>query len=120
MLCRVLILLAWGVIALDAWASDPISEVYPAAANSGCLKCHAGIELIREAGSEMMDQIMDQGQAAGDPAGCVVCHGGDPSITEDKDAAHAGDFFPPRPVRGSTNRPAASAIKTTCGSSGRA
>ena len=29
----------------------------------------------------------------GDPAGCVVCHNGDPSETEDKAIAHGGSFF---------------------------
>ena len=32
----------------------------------------------------------------GDPAGCVVCHGGDPEATE-KEAAHGGEAFYPDP-----------------------
>ena len=55
------------------------------------MKCHAGIELIREPESEMMQQIMAKGEAMGDPAGCVVCHKGDPNETEDKTVAHGGD-----------------------------
>lgn len=42
----------------------------------------------------MLQQIMTLGREQGDPAGCIVCHGGDPSITDDKTAAHGGDFYP--------------------------
>lgn len=82
------------------FGADPITEHFPNAINSGCMKCHAGIELIREADSEMMRQIMARGEAMGDPAGCVVCHGGDPTETEDKAVAHGGgkvDGFYPAP-----------------------
>jgi hypothetical protein len=37
----------------------------------------------------MMRQIVAAGEAMGDPAGCVVCHGGDPGASE-KEAAHQG------------------------------
>ncbi|MCC7475918.1 MAG: cytochrome C [Pirellulales bacterium] len=74
--------------------ADPITEHFPEAASSGCLKCHSGIELIREPGSEMLRQIMERGKALGDPAGCVVCHGGDAKVTTDKAAAHGGTFYP--------------------------
>lgn len=78
--------------------ADPITDHFPEAAKSGCMKCHSGIELIREPDSQMMQQIMQRGEALGDPAGCVVCHGGDPGETEDKVAAHGGpdaaDFYP--------------------------
>ncbi|TWT52491.1 hypothetical protein Pla22_01150 [Rubripirellula amarantea] len=57
------------------------------------MACHADIELIREADSEMMKQIMVMGPTMGDPAGCVVCHNGDPTEREDKDKAHGGDNF---------------------------
>lgn len=76
--------------------SDPVTsgpslvEHYPKAAGSGCMACHAGIEMIREPGAEMLQQIMGRGESLGDPAGCVVCHGGDASETKDKDVAHAG------------------------------
>ena len=63
---------------------------FPVAAESGCMQCHSGIEPIREPGSEMLRQIMERGGQLGDPAGCVVCHGGDASVTDDKDQAHAG------------------------------
>jgi len=60
---------------------------------SGCLRCHAGIEPIREEGSEMMQEILEWGASDGDPAGCIVCHGGDPKA-EDKRSAHGGAFYP--------------------------
>ncbi|TWU17826.1 hypothetical protein Pla144_50730 [Bythopirellula polymerisocia] len=47
------------LVASQAMAGDPISEVYPEAANSGCMKCHAGIELTREPGSQMLDEYYD-------------------------------------------------------------
>ena len=46
------------------------------------MACHGGIELIREPQSDMMQQIITQGAAEGDPAGCVVCHNGDPKRNE--------------------------------------
>ena len=63
---------------------------------SGCLTCHQGIEPIREPDSGMMQQIMAMGRGLGDPAGCVVCHRGDPSATV-KDDAHQGTAFYPDP-----------------------
>ena len=60
---------------------------------SGCLKCHDGIESIREHGSKMLEEILERGAADGNPAGCIVCHGGDPRATE-KEAAHGGAFYP--------------------------
>ncbi len=75
-------------LAVPASAGDRLIDAHPEAAASGCMKCHAGIELIREAGSEMLGSILERGAALGDPAGCVVCHGGDPAAT-DKAAAHA-------------------------------
>ena len=59
---------------------------------SGCLECHQGIEPIREDGSEMLGEILALGEAKGDPAGCVVCHGGDPAA-EEKEAGHQGKAF---------------------------
>ena len=63
---------------------------------SGCTACHEGIEPIREKGSKMLADILDEGRSSGDPAGCVVCHGGDPKATE-KEAAHKGPEFYPDP-----------------------
>lgn len=59
---------------------------------TGCLRCHAGIESIREPESEMMKEILALGESRGDPDGCIVCHGGDPKATE-KEAAHGGKAF---------------------------
>lgn len=86
-------------IAAKAHTSGPsLVEHYPKAANSGCMACHAGIEMIREPGAEMLKQIMARGETLGDPAGCVICHGGDASETKDKEVAHAGGpiggFYP--------------------------
>lgn len=70
---------------------EPVSK--PA---SGCMACHEGVEPIREKGSKMLAEILDEGRSSGDPAGCVVCHGGDPAATE-KEAAHKGPEFYPDP-----------------------
>ena len=59
---------------------------------STCVKCHNGIEWIREPDTGMMRQILALGDGRGDPAGCVVCHGGDPKATT-AEAAHAGSEF---------------------------
>ena len=67
---------------------------FPAAAASGCMTCHGDLELIRESDSEMMNQVMALGPSMGDPAGCVVCHGGDPTETVDASIAHGGEFYP--------------------------
>lgn len=72
---------------------DRLVDHFPEAARSGCIACHGGIEPIREIGSEMLHQIMTRGEAAGDPAGCVVCHNGDPTETKDKAIAHGGENF---------------------------
>lgn len=62
----------------------------------GCQECHNGIESIRDQNSEMMQEIFIQGQKLGDPAGCIVCHGGDSHATTKKDA-HKGKAFYPDP-----------------------
>jgi hypothetical protein len=89
-----IVLFVCGTIVAQIRAANPITDTFPDAAQSGCMKCHAGIELIREPGSEMLEQIMARGREQGDPAGCIVCHGGNPTITDDKDAAHGGTFYP--------------------------
>ncbi len=55
-----------------------------------CLACHGGIEPTRPLDSGMMNQILAQGAALGDPNGCVVCHGGTPAETTNKQKAHSG------------------------------
>ncbi len=57
------------------------------------MACHGDIELIRAPESQMMQQIIARGEGVGDPAGCVVCHGGDPNEKIDKAIAHGGDFY---------------------------
>jgi len=64
--------------------------------SSGCLVCHEGIEWIRAPDSGMMREILRWGQSLGDPAGCVVCHGGDPKAREASNA-HGGEHFYPDP-----------------------
>ena len=41
----------------------------------------------------MMRAIVAAGRARGDPAGCVVCHGGD-AAERTQEQAHGGSFFP--------------------------
>lgn len=89
--CQLLLLLPLWITA--ATAADRLVDHFPQAADSGCMKCHGEIELIRQADSPMMQQIMELGPSLNDPAGCVVCHGGDPTQTEDKHKAHGGDFY---------------------------
>lgn len=55
-----------------------------------CLACHQGIEPTRPLDSKMMQQILKMGAELGDPNGCVVCHGGNPNETVNKDKAHSG------------------------------
>lgn len=86
-----LLLTSWS--AVSAAPPQKLVEAFPKAAESGCMKCHSGIELIREADSGMMQQIMARGEEMGDPAGCVVCHGGDPNETVDAAKAHSGGEF---------------------------
>lgn len=59
------------------------------ASELGCTSCHEGIEAIREEGSVMLATIEGMGAGQGDPGGCVVCHGGNPTATT-ADAAHQG------------------------------
>ncbi|MFH1882940.1 MAG: cytochrome C [Planctomycetota bacterium] len=60
----------------------------------GCLECHNGIEPIRDPNSEMMQEIFIQGQRLGDPAGCVVCHGGNSEATTEEDAHKGKNYYP--------------------------
>lgn len=59
------------------------------AADSGCISCHNGIEDIRDENSTMMIMIKSISASHGDPDGCVLCHGGDPTATA-ADKAHTG------------------------------
>ncbi|MEN8146201.1 MAG: multiheme c-type cytochrome [Campylobacterota bacterium] len=58
-------------------------------ANS-CLKCHEGIEDIRDPASKMMEEIYKVAEKAGHKGNdCIVCHGGNP-MTMVKERAHKG------------------------------
>ena len=91
------LLMIWSSAASLGFAQQRLIDHFPQAAESGCMACHGEIEPIREIGSEMLNQIMQRGQAAGDPAGCIVCHNGDPTETKDKTLAHGGEDFYPDP-----------------------
>jgi hypothetical protein len=54
-----------------------------------CVKCHQGIESIRDPKSDMMKQIVAMGKGMGDSGGCVVCHGGNPKAGTAEEA-HKG------------------------------
>ena len=56
-------------------------------AAEGCLSCHEGIEKFTD--GPMIEQIEELGADYGDPAGCVICHGGTPDATT-AEAAHQG------------------------------
>lgn len=61
---------------------------YPAP-HEYCLSCHHGIAPIREHSSDMMKEIYALGEKAGDPNGCIVCHGGNPAASKPS-LAHKG------------------------------
>ena len=82
---KIIALLALMLIAGTAFA---VAQISPSG-KKGCLACHDGIEDIRDDAAGMMLQIKAIGTAAGDPEGCVVCHGGDPTGTT-VEAAHKG------------------------------
>ena len=57
---------------------------------NNCLKCHAGIEHIREPQTGMAKAIAKKAAEAGyTKNSCIICHGGNPK-TMDKKAAHSG------------------------------
>ncbi len=74
----------------------------PEIAQSGCTasSCHEGIASIRDQSSGMMQQILERGREAGDPEGCIVCHGGDPAAAT-AEAAH----YSAKAAHGSAARP---------------
>jgi len=57
---------------------------------NNCLKCHNGIEDIRDPHSKMMKEIFQVAKQAGYPDNsCIVCHGGNPKALT-KEEAHKG------------------------------
>ena len=85
------------------------------APKKACLTCHDGVEPFTAHDTQMAQQIYALGATVGDPNGCVVCHGGNPKITDTEKKAHSGapkgnllDFFTPTPG-------GLSVIDKTCG-----
>jgi len=94
------------IIDQDIYSIDSIGK-YPAEGQH-CLTCHGEIEPTRPHSSKMMQGIYALGRKVGDPNGCVVCHGGDPTETINQTKAHSGapkgnaqSFY--TPVPGSLN-----------------
>ncbi len=85
----ILVVLLAMMIATVASAAGPENSPNQQGDREGCLACHDGIEDIREPDSMMMQQIQAMGE-------CTACHGGNPAVTDDKDAAHGpeGEFYP--------------------------
>jgi len=96
------------------------SGVFANTQQSGCLTCHQGIEDIISA-PVMMTMIKAKGQPFGDPAGCIVCHGGDPKATT-KEEAHQGTLEAMKAAKGPqtfyTNPGSLWINQFTCGQSG--
>ncbi|MGB5762358.1 MAG: hypothetical protein WBM58_07385 [Sedimenticolaceae bacterium] len=82
------ILTALAILLIAGVTHAAVTKTAPSD-KQGCLSCHDGIEDIRDDASVMMLQIKAIGAANGDPAGCVVCHGGDPKGTS-IETAHKG------------------------------
>lgn len=92
-----------------------ISEQRFPAENKYCLTCHQGIEPARPLQSKMMQEILAKGEKMGDPNGCVVCHGGNPSETRRKELAHSG-VPQGSPLKAFTPVPSALQVnENTCG-----
>ncbi len=75
----------------DTRSSVRKASVKGVANRSGCRApgCHEHLSEIRPPESEMMQGIREIGITLGDPEGCIVCHGGDPSA-ETLSEAHRG------------------------------
>jgi hypothetical protein len=59
-------------------------------ASNSCVKCHEGIEAIRDPSSKMMQEIYAVAEKAGHGDNdCIVCHGGNPKSMV-KERAHRG------------------------------
>ena len=83
--------IAGSTMMLSAAMHEKGSTMVPKSVSGGdsCVKCHQGIESIRDPKSDMMKQIVAMGKGMGDSGGCVVCHGGDPKAGT-AEAAHKG------------------------------
>ena len=67
-----------GSALFGATHSANTAEMKSVEGGDSCIKCHKGIESIRDKDSDMMKQIVAMSEGLGDTAGCVVCHGGNP------------------------------------------
>ncbi|WP_292660482.1 cytochrome C [Nitratifractor sp.] len=83
--------IAGTTMMLSAAMHEKGSTVVPKSVSGGdsCVKCHKGIESIRDPKSDMMKQIVAMGKGMGDSGGCVVCHGGNPKAGTAEEA-HKG------------------------------
>ena len=112
------LLVTLGFINVNAAVPEKVSP--ETAKEKGCLSCHEGIEDIRESTSAMLAQIKGMGSSAGDPGGCVVCHGGNPQgLTAEE--AHQGVPKGPIPLGPKTFYPDPGSVwiaDNTCGQSG--
>lgn len=82
-------ILAMGFLLCGAAHAQEVPETVDqaVAAEKGCMSCHEGIEKFTS--GAMMETIEAMGPDLGDPAGCVVCHGGNPlGLTAEE--AHKG------------------------------
>ena len=77
------------LFAVDKMHDSAETTMKSVTGGDSCIKCHGGIESIRDTKSEMMKQIVAMSQGLGDTAGCVVCHGGNPEDGSVK-GAHKG------------------------------
>ncbi len=72
------------------WLGVLLSLLAAEAAANSCLKCHRGIEPIRDHQSKMMQKIFEVAKKAGAEGNdCIVCHGGNPEAAT-KEEAHRG------------------------------
>ncbi len=63
-------------LCVTAWFSASRISTMP---ENACLRCHKGIEPIRDPHSKMMQAIYEVAEKAGFPGNdCIVCHGGNP------------------------------------------
>jgi len=80
------ILFVFLVLCLSLFAKSPTDFTKI----NNCLKCHGGIEHIREENSKMAQAIAKKAADAGYAKNsCIVCHGGNPA-TKHKSKAHKG------------------------------
>jgi len=85
----ILMFLVYSVTLFGAMHKKSASLHKSVSGGDSCVKCHKGIESIRDTDSDMMKQIADLGKIAGDSQGCTVCHGGNPDNGTVK-GAHMG------------------------------